>query len=174
MPWRLRQCEPGDSPALAMVAAATFLETFAGILPGPDIVAHCGLNSSADRFADWIQRSDSIVMIAEHSEGAAPVGYTMLVPPDLPVDVDPDTIELRRIYTLSLTRGTGLGSMLMAQAIADARAMGKTRMLLGVLGTNRRARDFYERHGFAAIGERRFRVGDSWADDLIYGRLIEG
>ena len=172
MDWRLRACGPGDAPALAMVAAATFLETFAGILPGVDMVAHCGRNSSADRFVDWIERPDSVVTIAEHPHGAAPVGYTMLVPPDLPVDTDPDTIELRRIYTLSLTRGTGLGSALMARAIDEARAMGKTRMLLGVLGTNRLARAFYERHGFAAIGERRFRVGDSWADDLIYGRVI--
>ncbi len=173
MDWRLRRCGPGDAPALAMVAAASFLETFAGILPGGDIVAHCGRNSSADRFDDWILRSDSVVTIAEHPAGAAPVGYTMLVPPDLPVDIDAGCIELRRIYTLSLTRGTGLGSALMARAVADARAMGKTRMLLGVLGTNGRARDFYERHGFTAVGERRFQVGDSWADDLIYGRSIK-
>ena len=172
MHWRLRRCGPGDAPALAMVAAATFLETFAGILPGGDMVAHCARNSSADRFAEWTGRPDSVVTIAEHPQGAAPVGHTMLVPPDLPVDIDSYAIELRRIYTLSLTRGTGLGSMLMARAIDDARGMGKTRMLLGVLGTNRLARAFYERHGFAAIGERQFRVGDSWADDLIYGRAI--
>lgn len=172
MDWRLRSCGPGDAPALAMVAAASFLETFAGILPGPDIVAHCGRNSSVDRFVEWALRSDSAVTIAEHSIGAAPVGYTMLVPPDLPVAIDAGAIELRRIYTLSLTRGTGLGSQLMRQAIDDARAMGKTRLLLGVLGTNRRARDFYERQGFAAIGERRFQVGESWAEDLIYARSI--
>lgn len=172
MDWRLRRCGPGDAPALAMVAAASFLETFAGILPGADMVAHCERNSSVERFAEWTLRSDSIVTIAEHPEGAAPVGYTMLVPPDLPTAIDADCIELRRIYTLSLTRGTGLGRRLMRQAIDDARAMGRTRMLLGVLGTNQRARDFYAREGFAAIGERRFRVGDSWADDLIYARSI--
>ena len=37
----LRQCASGDEAALALVGQATFLETFAGILGGEDIVAHC-------------------------------------------------------------------------------------------------------------------------------------
>jgi len=37
----LRRCVPGDEEALALVGAATFLETFAGLLAGPDILAHC-------------------------------------------------------------------------------------------------------------------------------------
>ena len=31
---------------------------------------------------------------------------------------------------------------------------------------------FYEKHGFAVIGERRFLVGATWHDDRVYGRAV--
>ncbi|WP_294274291.1 GNAT family N-acetyltransferase [uncultured Sphingomonas sp.] len=170
MEWRLRRAEPGDAPALSLVAAATFLETFAGTITGPDMVRHCTLNSSPARFDAWIADPACVATLAEHPDGAAPVGYTLLTSPDLPVETDARDIELRRIYTLSLTNGTGLGHRLMARAIDDARAMARRRLLLGVLGINERARAFYEREGFTLAGTRQFRVGETVFDDVIYAR----
>ena len=155
-----------------MIAQASFLETFAGILAGADIVAHCARNSSPAAFVVWAEDGGSVVTIAEHADGAAPIGYTLLVPPDLPIDRSATDIELRRIYALSLAHGTGLGPALMERAIDDARSLGMTRLLLGVLGRNMRARAFYERCGFAIIGERRYLVGSTLYDDLVYGRPI--
>jgi len=94
------------------------------------------------------------------------------VPPDLPIETDAHDIELRRIYALSLTRGTGLGHKLMARAIDDARALGRRRMLLGVLGINEQARAFYEREGFTLTGTRQFRVGEAVYDDVVYARAL--
>ena len=56
----------------------------------------------------------------------------------------------------------------MAQALVDARAMGRRRVLLGVYARNDRARAFYEKQGFAKVGERQYRVGASLCDDVIY------
>jgi ribosomal protein S18 acetylase RimI-like enzyme len=172
MQWSLRRALPEDAGAAALIAGASFLETFAGVLPGADIVEHCSKNSSATAFADWIAHPRAIVTLAEHARGAAPVGYTLLTPPDLPVRLDDTDVELRRIYTLSPARGTGLGSALMALAIADAVSLGAGRLLLGVLGANARACDFYERQGFVIAGERRYLVGSSWYDDLVYARAL--
>lgn len=170
MDWRLRRARAGDEPMLALVAAASFLDAFAGILPGPDIVAHCARNSSVEKFADWIADPAGAVTLAEHPNGLAPVGYTVLTAPDLPIPTTAADIELRRIYTIPLANGTGLGARLMTRAAEDARALGRRRMLLGVLGTNARACAFYERQGFEVVGERRFNVGQGWYDDLIYAR----
>ena len=170
--WRLRRASREDAPAVALVAGASFLSTFAGILDGADIVAHVARNSSAAKFAAWSEDADSIVTIAEHPDGCAPVGYTLITAPDFPIATDGRDIELRRIYTLPMAQGTGLGSRLMGQAIADARVMGKTRLLLGVLGTNMRARHFYERNGFTVAGQRRYQVGNSLYDDLIYALML--
>ena len=168
--WRLRRAGADDAPAVALIAAATFLETFAGILYGADIVAHVGAKSSTAMFADWAEAPNSVVTLAEHDTGAAPVGYSLLTSPDFPIETGPDDIELRRIYALSRFHGQGLGPALMERAISDARALGGERLLLGVLSRNDRARRFYERQGFALAGERRFLVGSSWFDDVIYAR----
>ena len=170
--WRLRRASPADAPAVAMVAQASFLETFAGILAGPDIVAHCARNSSPAAFERWADDPRAVVTIAEHAEGAAPIGYTLLVPPDLPIAMSAGDAELRRIYALSLAHGSGLGRAMMMRAIDDARALGMTRLLLGVLGRNVRARAFYERGGFAVVGERQYLVGSTLYDDLVYARGI--
>ena len=172
MRWRLRRADVDDAPHLALIAAASFLETFAGVLDGADIVAHLANKSAAGRFADWVNDPGSIVTLAEHAHGAAPIGYTVLTTPDGVDPVEPDDLELRRIYTLAPTHGTGLGAALMAQAVQDTRALGKSRLVLGVLDTNARARRFYERQGFGLTGSRRFQVGSSWLDDLVYARPV--
>lgn len=168
--WRLRRAAPADAAAVALVAGATFLTTFAGVLAGPDIVAHVERTSSPASFAAWLADPASVVTLAEHPHGAAPVGYTLLCPPDLPIEAGPADIELRRIYTLPNFAGTGLGAALMTQAVADARALGHTRLLLGVLATNTRATTFYARQGFTIAGRRQYQVGATLHDDLVFAR----
>ena len=170
--WRLRRASPADAPALALVAQATFLRTFAGVLPGADIVAHCAANSSTEKFARWAADPACVATLAEHAHGAAPIGYTLLTPPDFPIPTGPADIELKRIYTLASAHGGGLGAALMEQALADAAALGRTRVLLGVHPANARARRFYERHGLAVIGERVFQVGTQRITDPIYARAL--
>jgi len=172
MRWTLRRASPADAGAVSLVAGASFLETFAGILTGPDIVAHVAAKSSPAALTAWIGDSGAVLTLAEHPNGGAPVGYSLLTPPDLAGETGPGDIELRRIYALSLTRGTGLGAALMERAVADALKLGRDRLLLGVLGTNARARAFYERQGFTLAGERRFLVGTTWHDDVVYARPI--
>jgi ribosomal protein S18 acetylase RimI-like enzyme len=155
-----------------LVGAATFLDAFAGILDGADIVAHCAANNSTAAFGKWLADAGSIVALAEAATGAAPIGYTVLTAPDLPMAIEPGDIELKRIYTLPRFHGSGLGKALMEQALADARETGRARVLLGVYGKNDRARAFYERHGFVMAGERSFRVGATVHQDVIYARHL--
>jgi len=167
--WRLKRATAADAAALSLVASACFLETFAGLLEGPDIVAHCAKANHQDAFRDWTEAAGSRVVVAEIASGGAPIGYSVLTTPDLPaIDTHPDDVELRRIYTLSRTHGTGLGPALMAQALLDARALGRKRVLLGVYAGNNRARAFYEKQGFVKVGERQYQVGVTLCDDVIY------
>ncbi|HEU0044731.1 GNAT family N-acetyltransferase [Sphingomonas sp.] len=169
--WRLRRAGPDDAAAVALVSGSTFLETYAGMLPGRDIVAHCGRNG-ADAYAGFAADPRVVLTVAEHPDGGAPVGFTLLAPPDLPIGVGPDDLELRRIYALATTYGTGLGWALMTRAIEDARGLGAKRLLLGMNKLNHRAHTFYERQGFAVIGERIFVVGDTPNQDFILARAI--
>lgn len=164
----LRRAAADDAEALSLVAGATFLEAYAGFMNRDDMQAHLASKSSPERFRAWIADTRAIVTIAETPGSRAPIGYTLLTDPDLPVDRRDGDIELLRIYTLATTWGSGLGADLMARALDDARAGRCRRMLLGVHPENQRAHRFYERHGFRVIGRRTFMVGNSLFDDPIY------
>lgn len=158
---------------MSLVAGASFLETFAGILDAGDIVQHWHAKSSAAVFRGWTADPASRVLIAEHPRGRAPIGYAVLTTPeDLPLPLGDTDIELRRIYTLLTARGTGLGAALMTRVLGEAARLGKERVLLGVYGGNVRARAFYERQGFAIVGTRQFKVGATLHDDFVYARSL--
>jgi len=172
MAWRLRRAGAGDSAALSLIASAAFLDTYVSVLDGGDLVEHCLKHNTTDAFATWAGDPTTVVTLAEHEPAHAPLGYTVLTAPDFPDGTQAGDIELRRIYTLSQTHGSGLGAALMAQAIDDARALGARRILLGVWDENRRARAFYERQGFVVVGARQFQVGAAIHDDPVYARVI--
>ncbi len=167
MEWRLRRAVSGDAPALSLVAAATFLENFAGTISGPDMVRHCNVNSAPAKFDAWIGDPSCVATLAEHPDGAAPVGYTLLLATRSADRNDERDIELRRIYALSLAQGTGLGHALMTRAIDDAKALGAQPHFAGGIGHQPAGPRFYEREGFELAGTRQFRVGDTIYDDVI-------
>jgi GNAT superfamily N-acetyltransferase len=164
---RIRPAEPGDEKRLALVGAATFLEAFAGVLPGDDIMLHCARRHSAGVYAKWLARQEAGLWLAEVDPGEAPVGYAVLDDPDLPIHLRPDDIEVKRVYLLHRFQGGGAGFALMQAGLDWARGRGKRRALLGVYNRNVTAITFYRRLGFRLIGERKFRVGKSWHDDSV-------
>jgi ribosomal protein S18 acetylase RimI-like enzyme len=166
----LRRCVAGDADGLSLIGAATFLEAFAGVLEGEDILKHCRVQHAPERYAGWLAQDAYRLCLAELK--GAPVGFAVLSPPDLPVALTTDDIELKRIYLLHRFQGSGLGRRLMDWSIAQARAMGKKRLLLGVKADNTTALAFYERVGFERIGERKFLVGSMWCDDYLLARPL--
>ncbi|HEY0263483.1 MAG TPA: GNAT family N-acetyltransferase [Granulicella sp.] len=169
----LRPCTLKDSAALALVGAATFLESFAGILDGEAIVAHCARQHSIETYNKYLSQPECRIWLAETRTGAAPVGYVMLAAPDLPLpSVGTEDIELKRIYLFSRFHGKGAGQHLLNQAIEGAIALGKKRLLLGVYRENARALAFYRRNRFMEVGVRRFTIGTRQYDDLILARPL--
>lgn len=164
----IRRCGAEDAERLAIVASATFLETYAGVIDGEDILAHCAHQNAPQRYAAWLADERYVFWLAETQSGCAPIGFSMLSPPELSsvVTLDGD-LELKRIYLLHRFHGGGHGAALMQAAVDEARARGAGRLLLGVYAENARALAFYARNGFVPIGERRFRVGDTEYHDLV-------
>jgi GNAT superfamily N-acetyltransferase len=60
---------------------------------------------------------------------------------------------LRLLLIGAREQSRGLGAALLARAERDARASGSRHLVLLVTRTNRRARSFYERHGYAHVGD---------------------
>ena len=189
---RLRRASEDDAATLALVGAATFLEAFTWMLPGADIVAHCAKNHTAEAYREYLAMPNTRITLAETVSGGAPVGYAMLTAPELPTfAVRPTDIELKRIYlfsrfrslatpvmrlteegTLEPVAGLRAGQALMDVAVADARALGRTRLLLGTHAGNLQAIAFYRRNGFAEAGTRTFQVGAQVCCDLIFAKTL--
>ena len=171
---QLRRCTPADAPALALAGQATFLETFAGILPGPAIVAHCARAHSAAQYDAWLADPAYRMWLAEAGNGAAPVGIMVVGPAELDVaDLSQRDLELKRIYLLSRFHGGGVGRQLLHEALNYCRERGAARLLLGVYAKNDAAIGFYQRCGFTKVGTRKFKVGEQYFDDFIMGLPLE-
>jgi ribosomal protein S18 acetylase RimI-like enzyme len=63
------------------------------------------------------------------------------------------TAYLRLLLVSEEHQSRGLGAALLARAERDARASGCRHLVLLVTKTNRRARSFYERHGYSHVGD---------------------
>ncbi len=169
----LRRARAQDAPALSVVAAATFLDAFAGVIDGDAIVGHCRDALSPEAFAEALETSTTAAWIAAARAGGAPVGYAMVTAPDLPsVETRAGDLELKRIYVLSRYQGFGVGRALMEAVEAHARDAGAGRMLLGVYSGNETALTFYAAGGFERIGSRRFNVGGRVYDDAVLAKVL--
>lgn len=166
----LRRASAPDAPALALAGAATFLESFAGVLQAEDILEHCAREHGVERYAGWLASPDARLWVAETPGRPAVVGYVVTARADLPLpDLAGDDFEVKRVYLLGRFQGAGAGRAMMERSIADARELGAGRLLLGVYSGNEQAIGFYRHLGFTVCGTRRFRVGTRDHDDLIMG-----
>lgn len=163
----VRQARSGDQHALALVGAATFLESYAGVVDGGAIIRHCAERHAPDVYAQALETPGHALWLAEQDPGAAPVGYLHLTAPDLPVETRADDLEIKRIYVLASLQRSGLGRRFLDEAREHAIAVGAGRLLLGVYKNNTRALAFYDQMGFEKIGTRQFDVGGRIYDDWV-------
>jgi GNAT superfamily N-acetyltransferase len=186
-PLRLRPATAADADALALVGAATFLEAYTWMLPGADIVAFCKTEQTSAYYAKYLAEPTTRITLAVTGVDS-PVGYAMVCAPELPeFDVLPGDVELKRIYLFSRFRSNAVsvldasgqpipwlrgGQALMNAALADARALGATRLLLGTNAGNKRAIEFYQRNGFIGVGTRTFEVGLQRCTDYILAKAL--
>ena len=179
---RLRPATAPDTAALALVGAATFLEAYTWMLPVADILEFIAKAHSERAYAKYLALPTTRITLAVTGQDV-PVGYAMLVAPELPeFDVRAGDVELKRIYLLSKFRrpgvvvegrpGVRVSQALLAASIADAQSMGCGRLLLGTNDNNERAMAFYQREGFTIVGKRTFKVGAQVCSDFIFAKSL--
>lgn len=171
---RIRGARADDAAVLSLIGQATFLETYATLLPVADMLAFCRDAHGEAAYAQYLADGAS-AWIAEDALTAAPLGYALVTEPDLgggDFTPAPGDIELKRIYLLGRCQGIGLAQSLMATVVEATAAAGHTRLLLGVHRGNERALAFYARQGFAIISRRDFHIGDQAYDDPILARPL--
>jgi GNAT superfamily N-acetyltransferase len=159
-----RDATPADAALMADIGPRSFTETF-GHLYTPENLAAFLTNHSE---ANWHgELTDPRYAVRLAFEGATAIGFAKVGPPSLPFEVTGPSAELRQLYVLKPWHGAGVAAVLMDWVIAEARRRGAAELYLSVFIDNARARKFYDRYGFEAVGRYDFMVGTHADEDII-------
>jgi polyphenol oxidase len=161
---RFRDAVPGDAEALSRLGAQSFTETFGHLYSAEnlDLFLH---KHAPEAWAAELRDPQLAIRIGEPNGEA--VGYAKIGPPTLPFDPGGTAAELRQLYVLKPWQGTGAATCLMNWVLEQARRGAAEELYLSVFVDNHRARRFYERFGFRAVGRYDFMVGTHADEDII-------
>ncbi|MCP2366343.1 ribosomal protein S18 acetylase RimI-like enzyme [Agromyces flavus] len=190
---QIRPAGPADAAALAALAAVTFPLACPPSTTAEAISDFIARNLTRDRFAEYLADRDRTLLVAVADDAGDPswrreldgtsglVGWSMLVRTEdgEPADADAaaavsarPAVELSKMYAHPAAHGRGVAGELMRATLAEARREGAPVVWLGVNEENARAIRFYEKHGFAVVGTKRFRLGDRLEHDLVLERAL--
>jgi diamine N-acetyltransferase len=164
-----RDATPDDAATLDRIFDTSFCDTFAHLYRPDDLYSFL----SSFGVGEWeaeLRDPDYAFHIGQ-ADGE-PVGYVKLGPLKLPVDTERTAILLDQLYILKDHHGVGIAHGLMDWAIAEARRRGAEEMYLTVYVDNHRARRFYDRYGFEAVGRYDFMVGNHADEDIIMRKTL--
>lgn len=161
---------PADAAALDRIFDVTFCDTFAHLYAPEDLEAFLG----GFGIADWeVQLADPAFAFRIAEEGAGPIGYVKLGSLlKLPIEPSGPALLLDQLYVLKEHHGSGIASGLMDWAIDESRRRGAKELYLTVYIDNHRARRFYDRYGFEAVGRYDFMVGNHADEDVIMRKSL--
>jgi len=159
---------------------ASWQQAFAGLLPDR-FLAELSVDERADHWASWIGGLPTNHVLVVEPEGVlaggvsdGPVGFAH-AGPSRDDDAPPGTAELYTIYLLAEAWGVGVGALLHDAILDRLSTDAWDAVTLWVLGTNARARRFYERRGWRQVaGQRTQEFGGSVVTDYRYGRPLPG
>ncbi|HEX6073240.1 MAG TPA: GNAT family N-acetyltransferase [Sphingomicrobium sp.] len=158
-----------DAGTLDRIFDTVFCDTFGQLYRREDLDAFLS-GFGVDDWEEQLADPAFAVRIAEVDDAA--VGYVKLGPLKLPVEPKGPALLLDQLYVLKDHHGGGIAAALMEWAIEEARGRGAEELYLTVFVDNHRARRFYERYGFGAVGRYDFMVGSHADEDIIMMRRL--
>jgi diamine N-acetyltransferase len=173
MPIQVRRATLEDAELLADFGAKTFRDTFAAYNTEADMASY--LASSFDPAIQAGQLEDRYTtFLVAHIDGST-AGYAKLRFGEAPACVDGrKPVEIARFYADSPWIGHGVGSTLMDASLRLATEEDCDVVWLDVWSRNYRALAFYEKWGFAVVGNQDFQLGDDLQNDLLMARSTGG
>jgi ribosomal protein S18 acetylase RimI-like enzyme len=164
-----RDATSADAAAIDRIFDTSFCDTFAHLYRSEDLDAFL----SGFGIADWErQLGDPAYSFRIGEVDGEPAGYLKLGPMKLPFETGGPAILLDQLYILKEHHGVGIAHALMDWAIEVARERAAEAMYLTVYVDNHRAKRFYDRYGFEAVGRYDFMVGNHADEDIIMRKAL--
>ncbi len=177
----MRAATPEDAATLAAIRTASWRAGYAGIVPD-DFLAALDVAHETARWevilGEAEDRGEHVEFVLDHRDVV--VGYAAIGPyrrpevdPNRPVEDDPPLGELIAFYLHPDAWGSGAADPLLDRAEALLVERGHDEPVLWVFEANRRARRFYERHGWSFDGAASaIAFGDVHPVDLRYRKNL--
>lgn len=154
---QVRTAGRADAPALGRIMALSFQSAFSGFISRQTLDA-CAQEENCVKLMENIYDAGQMRFLLGILDGNA---WGELIWSDGDA---PDSAEIQAIHSLPESWGTGLGAAMLARALADMEQAGKRTVSLWAFEENKRARRFYEKHGFRFDGSRRISEFDGAAE----------
>lgn len=164
-----RDAGAADAATLDRIFDTVFCDTFSHLYRPENLNAFL----SSFGIGDWEEHLNEpgfAVRIAEVD--GEPVAYVKLGPLKFAVERAGPSLLLDQLYVLKAHQGAGIAHGLMDWALDEARRRGAKRLYLTVYVDNHRARRFYDRYGFEAVGRYDFMVGNQADEDIIMMKVL--
>ena len=164
-----RDACPADAAELDRIFDRSFCDTFAHLYRSEDLEAFL----SGFGVPEWeAQLRDPGCAFRIAEVDGEPVGYVKIGPQKLPVETSRPSLLLDQLYLLKEHHGAGIAHGLMDWALCEAKRRGAEEIYLTVFTENHRARRFYDRYGFEAVGRYDFMVGSHADEDVIMRKIL--
>ncbi|MBS0579832.1 MAG: GNAT family N-acetyltransferase [Proteobacteria bacterium] len=167
----MRRAELPDAKQLALLAEATFRDTFAVMNTPEDMALHCRTSYGEVIQAREIADPRMLTLICE--DGGKSIGFAQLrwgEAPSCVVARAPG--EILRLYVARDYHGRGVAHQLMRACVHHMTEHSSDVVWLGVWERNPRAISFYKKSGFTEVGEHIFRVGSDPQRDIVMARAL--
>jgi len=164
-----RDASPKDAAELDRIFDTSFCDTFAHLYRPEDLESFL----SGFGLAEWeAQLGDPECAFRIAEVDGKPVGYVKIGPQKLPVETSRPALLLDQLYVLKEHHGAGIARDLMDWVLCVAKRRGAEELYLTVFTENHRARRFYDRYGFEAVGRYDFMVGSHADEDVIMRKIL--
>jgi ribosomal protein S18 acetylase RimI-like enzyme len=160
-----------DLSELQQLARTTFYDTFAEMNTPENMEQYLSTDLSEEKLRAELLNPDSKTFFIQTDKET--IGYMKLNVGSAQTDqVDPDGLEIQRIYVKKEFHGTPAGASLLNYAIDLATKEQYKYIWLAVWEKNPRAIRFYEKNGFTTFGSHVFQLGDDAQTDILMRRAL--
>jgi len=161
----IRKAVLGDVEAIREIAEKTWRHTYSSILEKEQLDYMLAEIYSAGKMAEQIANdTQTYLLLMEAGRPVAFAGYA-------PRDENPDIYKLHKLYCLPETQGRGYGKILINEVAAKTLEAGCHTLDLNVNRYNK-AKDFYEKMGFAVAYEEDIPIGKYWMNDYVMRKQL--
>ncbi|MDH2350924.1 GNAT family N-acetyltransferase [Bradyrhizobium sp. SSUT18] len=161
----IRKADERDASSLAAVSIEVWLSTYLREGVSAFFADYVLSEFTAQKFRNSVGDPNLSIWVSENRIGID--GFVTIGSRSTPPLANCSPLEIMTLYVQPRHQSSGRGLALLQRALDHCRSIGGESVWLKVNAENRRAIDFYLRHGFKKIGSTHFRIADSAYENFV-------